>query len=521
MVDIHIEKTDAPTVGVRGDMVTAEVSVSSLGDFRERVHVSLSNGKRLLGSKMVTLTGQGSVQTVKFGFGLEESGSQAYTIQVAALQEEINIANNRLSFSITVLKDRFTVALLTGAPSPTTSFIKRVLRMDPRFSTDHFVNHLNGWSPPTDPFWNTDYDLIILDNLPTAALSQRWLSDLVLKLERQSSALVLIPGPNVSMGKARFLYPLLGLQDFGSRVDRDQHYPISFSDNSYLHPIFNIPGSVSRSPFATISLPPLKPYLLTEPGVSQIAVLVNLQGPVPIPLFSVGSVDRPLVGEPVRTASITTTDLWQLHFRVMRTDYADFVERWWKRTFNWLVKSGGDEETYFRLNKETFQQGETVYVSGTLIDLGQHQSESGEVTMTIQEEQGEARSIPLTYTGPSQQWQGRFFAGKPGIYHYVIAAENRGGSAGKQTGIFIVEESQIELNRVFLNRKLLSDLSHQTGGIFLIWDDRLGIIQNLDFEPREIMLSQSVQLSHWLPLSVIALFFMMGEWISRRILGLQ
>ncbi|MFQ6674685.1 MAG: hypothetical protein ACE5GH_07910, partial [Fidelibacterota bacterium] len=134
---------------------------------------------------------------------------------------------------------------------------------------------------------------------------------------------------------------------------------------------------------------------------------------------------------------------------------------------------------------------------------------------------GERRSYPLTFLGSERGWQGSFFAGKPGANHYVIEASMDGQVALQQRGEFRVEESQIELNRVFLNEKLLTDISRETGGVFLAWGDRNGIRDAVRFESREMNVARTFQLSHWIPLCVLAIMFMAGEWISRRVLGLQ
>ena len=522
MVDVHIEKVEAPIVGVRGDMATADVFISSIGDIKDRVHVTISRGEKLIGSKMIALSGWSSMQIVKFRFRLEEPGSDLYRVHVAAVKDEINISNNRTSFTITTLKDRFQVALITGTPSPNTSFIKRILRLGDKFETDHFVHYANGWSQPIAQFWRTPYDLIILDNAPTLSMRQRWSFDLEGKLERTPSALAFIPGPNVPEEKARTFYGLLGLQQSSIDINDDKTYPISFSEESKRHPIFGLIRILSEPFFSQMSFPPIKPFLLVEPNQSQTSAVVFLETPVSdIPLFILGYSDPSEIRKTVRTAMFTSKDLWQLHFRVMWTDYANFVEQWWQRTFNWLVMSSGEEESYFRLNKHTFQQGETIYVSGSILDLDEGYSSHAQVSMIVRDETGETKSFPLRYSTSTGRWEESFLAGIPGTYDYVIKAERKGIPKGEQTGTFRVEESQIELNRVFLNQKLLSTLSNQTGGIYTSWENRSAIQENLNFQTDSITISKTFQLSHWIPLCIIALILLIGEWITRRIFGLQ
>lgn len=521
MVDVHIERVEVPTVGLKGDMVNAEAFVSSIGEIHERVHVTLSRGNRLLGSKMIRLLGQSSMQTVGFRFLLDDPGSHTYRVQVAALKDEINIANNRSSFEITTLRDRFRVALITGAPSENTSFIKRVLRSEGRFETDHFVDHGKGWSPPIARFWRTNYDLVVLDNVPTPGMPERWAVDLEDKLERYPSAVAYIPGPNVAARKALSFFPLLGIQQSRAIVDQDRNYPVAIPEESRRHPIFSMEAAIPQKSLSTMSFPPLRPFLLAEPMAGQNAALAYLEVPDGVPLFLAGSVNLAGPEKPVRVASITSKDLWQFDFRLAWTDYAGFVSQWWKRTFDWLVMSTGTGDIYFRLNRRTFQQGETIYATGTILDLGGMRTEDARVSMIVRDESGETKSFPLVYSPSSGRWEGNFLAGKPGAYHWVVRAEHRETPKGEQTGTFRVEESQIELNRVFLNQELLTRLADLTGGDFKSWDDRLTVNRSLDLESRGLTVPRTVLLSHWLPLCILVLAFVTGEWITRRIFGLQ
>ncbi|MFQ6675782.1 MAG: hypothetical protein ACE5LH_05500 [Fidelibacterota bacterium] len=521
MVDIHVQKVDVPPVGIRGDTPTATVDISSMGQFRQRVHVTLSRGDKLLGSKVVMLEGQGSVRKVKFQFRLDDPGTGEYTVQVSTLQDEINIQNNRASFTVTTLKDRFRVALLTGTPSPNTAFLKRVLRGSNRFETDHFVRLANRWSPHLASFWGRNYDLILLDNIGKNSLPGRWIDDLGRKLSRFPSGLAFVAGPNVT-GDVEMLYPLLGLEPVALEIDRDQPYPVTLSERRFEHPIFSGAGDLFRSVPPPGSLPPLRPSLLAGPASGEVSVLAQLEGTGTVPLFTAGTVALPEApGTVIRVATFTSSDLWQLHFKTLMTDISDFTHRWWERTLSWLVKAGGENGVYIRLNKSAYQQGETVYVSGTVLDLGQFPSEAVDVTLFLEErETGDIRSYPLTYS-PGAGWETTLFAGKPGMYNYTIEAQAHGVVLGRRTGTFRVEESQIELNRVFLNEKLLRDLSETTGGVYLPWSRRGEIGTHVAFPSRVTKTARTFHVSHWIPLGIVLVVLFTGEWVVRRLLGLQ
>ena len=53
MVDVRINSVKVPIVAVRGEMVSAEVTIESFGEIDQRVHISLEKGGALLGTQIV------------------------------------------------------------------------------------------------------------------------------------------------------------------------------------------------------------------------------------------------------------------------------------------------------------------------------------------------------------------------------------------------------------------------------------------------------------------------------------
>lgn len=77
------------------------------------------------------------------------------------------------------------------------------------------------------------------------------------------------------------------------------------------------------------------------------------------------------------------------------------------------------------------------------------------------------------------------------------------------------------MNRVFLNKFLLQDLSERTGGTFLHWDSRDQVGELVALEEKRVSFQQTIQLSHWWPLLLAGFILLAGEWVARRLTGLQ
>ena len=72
------------------------------------------NQYELIGSKYIRVIGGGSQTNIRFGFAPDQLGESLYTMRISSIEDELNIANNQHSFSISILQDQYNVAILTG-----------------------------------------------------------------------------------------------------------------------------------------------------------------------------------------------------------------------------------------------------------------------------------------------------------------------------------------------------------------------------------------------------------------------
>ena len=211
LIDLRVEGVDAPTVAIKGENVNINVTIHSLGNLNEKVNVMLYSGKKMIGSKYLNISGQGSRNEARFLFSPNNLGENEYKVKVSSLSEEINIENNQQKFFITILKDRYKVALITGSPSFNTGVIKAYLANYPRVELDHFVGSKNGYIPSLKSFWSTPYQLIVFDNYPTERLKSTTLKIFSKKITSEKSSLLWILGQNVSNKSSQSLTPFFHL----------------------------------------------------------------------------------------------------------------------------------------------------------------------------------------------------------------------------------------------------------------------------------------------------------------------
>ena len=519
LVDVLISHVEAPTVGIIGDMINATIHLISTGSENEHVNVTLSSGRKMIATKTLKLSGRESENIVKFQFPLTDIDRQEYTVRVSTLKDEINIENNKNEFNITSLKDRFRIAMLTGTLNPNTSILKNVLNSEEtRFHLDHYVNFSSGWEPSISNFWKGQYDLIIFDNFPVSGMNTNFFTAFNKKQKNNPTSLAFFAGLNTSGPPVNILYDIFAVQNLGSMKKLTDRYKIVLSEVANSHPVFAIDNSQYSSFVNSYNkLPPIMPQIFIEPRVNQLNIMAYLDSNPTVPLIILGKDDK----YRTRQSIFTSSDLWFLHMKNINSDDGLLIPNWLNSLFHWLVFSGGKSDAYFRLNKQVFQRGDEITIVGAVLNLSQTSFTSGVVNMTVKLDDEMVVVSPLKYSSAHNRWEGSYFASEPGNYSYTIECLKGDVIVGSQNGEYKVVESQIELNRVFLNEQLLSEVTQKTGGAFIKWNDRRNISNTINYREKEITLNREISVSHWIPLSILLIISLSFEWIFRRMIGLQ
>ena len=210
-------------MAVKGENVNIKATINSYGNLDEKVNVVLYSGKKMIGSKFLNISGQGSRNEARFIFTPLNLGENEYIVKVSSLSEEINIDNNQQKFLISVLKDHYKVALITGAPSFNTIVIKEYITNFPRVELDHYVLSNNGYTPSLKLFWSTPYQLIIFDNYPIDVLKSKTQKIYSKKITSEKTSLLWIIGQNITSESAQSLTPFFHLDFVDENINSDKN----------------------------------------------------------------------------------------------------------------------------------------------------------------------------------------------------------------------------------------------------------------------------------------------------------
>ena len=495
LVDVTIESIDAPTVVLKSDWVDVNITIQSVGNIGDRLSVSLYNNRELQGSKHIRLMGMESKKEINFRFHPKKIGKQQYEVRISSVEDEIDIQNNRQKFSLLVLKDRYKVALLTGSPNKNTSVLKQKLKNNPRVELDHFIRITETrFQPAIKTFWESPYELIIFDNYPIKPLSSNFVRILGKKLLSNQSALFLILGPNQTIVSFNGITSILGVVTEDSTIESNRFY-WEFVDEQI---------------DAGGNFPPLKQnILITGKQVSSDTLAVTEQG---WPLWL-----RNQNGT-IRTMIWTSPELNTLYFHDQKLSQEGSFSVIWNQSISWLLKSGGEHENFFRLNKNRYQQGEMVQVTGTQ-PFEKTQDKTENIIINVTHGSTDIITRDILYNIEEQRWLGEFRAPGPGEYNYSIQLESNQDPI--QTGTFQILESQIELNQVYLNKKLLATISNSTDGQFFVWDSRDSLFSEINPKVRREFKAEIIKFNESRVLLIIMILLLCVEWFIRRNRGLS
>ena len=513
MLDIAIQSVDIPPISVKGEKANIDVKISSVGNVSERVNVTLFNKyDKLIGSKLIKVFGKESEEIVRFQIKPDQIGKNSYLVKCSALSDEINIANNRQNFTMHVMKDEYNIALITGAPNYNTRYIKDLLFRSKNNNVDHFKYVDNYFKPSLKEFWKNKYEVIVFDNNPIFFNKKKWDSFLRIftkKLISHNSSFFIIPGPEVDLNSLNNYLEIIDLQ--ASEINKDHRNSYEWKFNKLWENNFSF--NDSKTSLKHVALPPQYPAFQIE----KTSLNDNSYADYKIDERKNNLI---IMGEKksLRYALWNSIDIASIKSNLINTKHSFLIDKSLNKIFNWLMKKSGNQEFVFRTNKNSYQQGEEVLLSGRSLDFNDEEVHEGTVELFYGDKF--IGSKPLYLDLDKNEYRSQFWAPKPGKINYIVNINKGLENYRVSSGDFEVQESHVELNKIFLNKQKLSSIAYSSSGLFEIWEDRkriLGEISNVN-TVEKYSLKYRLRYNFWF----LSLFFLIiaMEWFARRKMGL-
>ena len=515
MLDVSIQSVEIPPISVKGEEVNIDATISSVGNLKERVNVTLfDENNKLIGSKIIKISGKESLENVRFQIKPNKIGKNSYLIKCSALSDEINIQNNQQKIVMHVMKDRYNVALITGAPNYNTRLLKDHLSRSNN-NIDHFLYINNKFSPPIKVFWEKKYEVIIFDNNPVKSNSEKWGSLLRIftkKLISHNSSFLIIPGPEIDINSINNYLKIIDIEA-KELISNDQNqYKWEFTSQWLNNFSFNDSKWLDND---VISMPQQNPafYLGKQVNDKNTNFAEYIEVDRPNPLLILGE------KKSIRYGIWNSIDIASIKYKLLNTNNSFVLDNSLNKIFNWLMKKSGSQEYVFRTNKNSYQQGEEVLLSGQSLNYNDDIIHEGTVELYYNDKF--IGSKPLFLDINKNEYKSRFWAPKPGKIKYIVNINKGIDSYEVSNGTFEVQESHIELNRIFLNKEKLINISRSSGGKFNYWVDSESLLDEISIvEKKENYIATYIIRHNYLFILIILLIITI-EWSVRRRMGLM
>ena len=515
MLDVSIQSVDIPPISVKGKEVNIDATISSVGNLKERVNVTLfDENNKLIGSKIIKISGEESLEKVRFQIKPNKIGKNSYLIKCSALSDEINIQNNQQKIVMHVMKDRYNVALITGAPNYNTRLLKDHLTRSNN-NIDHYIYINNKFSPPIKVFWEKKYEVIIFDNNPVKSNSEKWGSLLRIftkKLISHNSSFLIIPGPEIDINSINNYLKIIDIEA-KELISNDQNqYKWEFTSQWLNNFSFNDSKWLDND---VISMPQQNPafYLGKQVNDKNTNFAEYIEVDRPNPLLILGE------KKSIRYGIWNSIDIASIKYKLLNTNNSFVLDNSLNKIFNWLMKKSGSQEYVFRTNKNSYQQGEEVLLSGQSLNYNDDIIHEGTVELYYNDKF--IGSKPLFLDINKNEYKSRFWAPKPGKIKYIVNINKGIDSYEVSNGTFEVQESHIELNRIFLNKEKLINISRSSGGKFNYWVDYESLLDEISIVNKKENYIATYIIRHNYLFILIILLIITIEWSVRRRMGLM
>ena len=213
----------------------------------------------------------------------------------------------------------------------------------------------------------------------------------------------------------------------------------------------------------------------------------------------------------LRSVIFTSSDLNKIFFYSKDTNVYSKI---FSESINWLLRSGISTENYFRMNRDYLQQGEMAYLSGTKVGL----ADSLGYYVDVFRSDKIVLSADFDINTEKNIWETNFRTSIPGDYVYKVYSKQNEEMI--QSTDFKVLDSQIEISQVYLNDKLLKEISLSSNGSYFDWNDRDNIFNEISQKGKQEIKANVIIFKDSVILISLIIFFLCTELILRKKSGL-
>lgn len=380
--DLAVAKVDAPPFGFVRRPLTVTAHISNRSVAPRPMTVSLRGEGEILASQEITVP-KGELGEVVFEVKPDAIGYHTYEVEIPVPGEDTIPSNNRLEFTVKVVRDRTRVLQVTSRPSWDVKFLRRLLKTDPNIDLVSFFilrNNNDGelvriGKPysliefPYKELFDNDlqgFDLVIFQNFwfgSFSPLDDRFVTENIASYVQEGGAFLMVGG-DTSFGEAQYgrsalstVMPTL----MPETPTTNTPFQGRLTEAGLRHPVTRLTRDPSGNTARWEGLPSLQGLNpLGDLQEGSASLVDDGAGRTVVAARSVGR---------GRTMAVATDTTWNWALAGKEglgagSDHATF----WRNAVRWLVKDVEQKQVQVITDKENYRLGETIQAQVRVLD---------------------------------------------------------------------------------------------------------------------------------------------------------
>jgi len=523
--DISIQSILTNEIAYIGNPVPINVNVKKSGYSDSSITVQfLDNGVKI-DEQTIAFTPEKDEYSLIFEYKPLTEGVRKLTFRSTVFDDEITNKNNTLSEFIRVLKNKRSIAIFAGSPSPDLSFIKNVLEDEKGVETQTYIQkqgaEFYGDFPSAAKL--NDAEMIVFIGFPISSTPQQ-IMDMVRNELGRGKPFLFVMSNDVDYRKLTAIQDYLPFTVMSSQRNEFM-VTADVKQEQLSNPLLRIYGNSDDAGLWS-KLPPVfrnETFFKPKPE-SEIAATIKVNNV---------AINEPLIitrsFRNQKQVAVLGYNLyrWKLlgyaqDIALGKEDKPDLFTTFFKNTFRWLSVALQDKNIIIRTTKSNYTSGEEVEFFAQVYDAAYTPLDNAEVSVEISGENSKA-TLVLSSIGNGRY---RETAGiLPSGDHYfdgVVTVD--GNRLGKDNGRFSVGDIPLEYSELTMNIDLLRNIAERTGGKFYLPENANDFIDDLealkDFRPKPIVKRSEFVLWNLPWLLAISILCFATEWFMRKRWGM-
>jgi hypothetical protein len=288
--DVSIRNIVMQEVAYSGDKVPVRVQIKSKGYERRTARLAVLLNDRRVSSRIVRFDGGLQFEEVDFRVDVYEKGAVQIDVLIEPFDNEISIANNRISRTVRIVNEKVNVLYVEGNARWEYRYLRAILKRDPRINATFISSNVGPEvarnSPehierfPNDREDAFQYDLVILGDVDASFFTDEELSLLEELIRDRGASLLMLCGPMHSPGSyagtsVQTMLPVRFDSDSDWEKIAETVYPVLTPEgrSSLVMTLENEAELNDRVWSRMAPMDQLPPLLSAKPGATVLAVL--------------------------------------------------------------------------------------------------------------------------------------------------------------------------------------------------------------------------------------------------------